>query len=83
MAASPVSVGGGLVFDAGNIVSDAVFYNDAAMTDEQIAAFLVDAGRWLCRPVVSEESPGGRGGAAGGRVLRGATRLGLACPRPR
>ena len=42
--ASPVSVGGGTVFDAGNIVSDAVFYDAASMTDEQIEAFLAAQG---------------------------------------
>ena len=52
--AAPVSVGGGLVFDAGNIVSDAVFYNGAAMTDEQIASFIAEqgagcAGEWCLK----------------------------------
>ena len=52
--AAPVSLGGGLVFDAGNIVSDAVFYNGAAMTDEQIASFIAEqgagcAGEWCLK----------------------------------
>ena len=43
--ALPVSsVSGGTVFDAGNIISDAVFYNSSSMTDEQIQAFLAAQG---------------------------------------
>jgi cell wall-associated NlpC family hydrolase len=43
--ARPVSsVSGGTVFDAGNIISDAVFYNSSSMTDEQIQAFLAAQG---------------------------------------
>ncbi len=42
---SPVSsVSGGTVFDAGNIISDAVFYDASSMTDEQIQAFLAAQG---------------------------------------
>jgi len=49
----PVSAGG-LVFDPGNIASDAVFYDATSMTDEQIGAFLEAqgarcAGEWCLK----------------------------------
>ena len=37
-------VGAGTVFAAGNIISDAVFYNPAALSDEQIGKFLAAYG---------------------------------------
>jgi cell wall-associated NlpC family hydrolase len=38
------NTGGGSVFDPGNVASDAVFYDTAAMTQPQVAAFIDDRG---------------------------------------
>ena len=81
---SPVSsVSGGTVFDAGNIISDAVFYNTSAMTVEQIRVFLRSEGEGCAGAVLPEEPSGDDREPAGGPVSARPTRAASTRTRPR